>query len=143
MISNKCYYGLRALLELAVQEGNGPVTIGDIAAARNIPVRFLEAILRQLKQAGLADSSRGKDGGYMLARASTRITVGEVLRLFEGPLLDVGPNAGQPDEGTDVFEEVWGRGEAALKGALDCVTFAELVERERALDAAEASNYSI
>jgi Rrf2 family protein len=143
MISNKCYYGLRALLELSIHAGNGPVTIGDIATARNIPVRFLEAILRQLKQAGLADSSRGKDGGYVLARPARGISVGEVVRLFEGSLLAIGPNAGQPDPGTDVLEEVWKQGEQALRGALDRVTLEDLAERERAMDSAEAANYTI
>lgn len=143
MISNKCYYGLRAMLELAIHEGDGPITIGDIAAARNIPVRFLEAILRQLKQAGLADSARGKEGGYQLARPAQRIHVGEVIRLFEGPLLAVSAQLEGPEPGTDVFTEVWQQGESALNQALDHISFATLAERERALDAAESSNYTI
>ena len=60
MISNKCNYALRALLELAKRDGGGPATIVDIAQAQSIPARFLEAILRQLKQAGLTESVRGK-----------------------------------------------------------------------------------
>ena len=86
MISNKCYYGLRAMLELAIHEGDGPITIGDIAAARNIPVRFLEAILRQLKQAGLADSARGKEGGYQLARPAREISAASIIDAIEGPV---------------------------------------------------------
>ena len=143
MISNKCYYGLRAMLELAIHEGDGPITIGDIAAARNIPVRFLEAILRQLKQAGLADSARGKEGGYQLARPAQRIQVGEVIRLFEGPLLAVSAQLEDTEPVTDVFAEVWQQGESALNQALDHISFATLAERERALDAAESSNYTI
>jgi Rrf2 family transcriptional regulator, cysteine metabolism repressor len=143
MISNKCYYALRAVLELAVREGDGPITIGDIATARGIPVRFLEAILRQVKQAGLADSARGKDGGYSLARPAHRITVGEVVRLFEGPMLAVSAQVERATPGSDVFVGVWQRGEAALAGALDSVTFGSLAERERALDAAHAENYTI
>lgn len=143
MISNKCYYGLRAVLELAIHEGNGPITIGDIAAARDIPVRFLEAILRQIKQAGLADSARGKAGGYSLARPSHRISVGEVVRLFEGPMLAVSAQVERPGSGSDVFARVWQQGETALAAALDTVSFGELAEQERALDAADASNFNI
>lgn len=143
MISNKCYYGLRAMLELAAREGGGPVTIGDIAATRRIPVRFLEAILRQIKQAGLADSARGKEGGYQLARPARQITVGEVIRLFEGPLLAVNPQIEQPAPGSNVLATVWALGEESLRTALDGVTFAELIEREHAFGAADAANYAI
>jgi Rrf2 family cysteine metabolism transcriptional repressor len=147
MISNKCHYALRAMLELALHEGRGPVTIGDIATAQHIPVRFLEAILRQLKQAGLADSVRGKEGGYFLARKAHQIAVGEVVRLFEGPFFSthaaVAPHTAREKDPLDVFAEVWSDATGALNSVFDRHTFGALAEREQQRTFARASNYSI
>ena len=148
MISNKCYYGLKAMLELALRHGGGkPVTIGEIAEAQRIPVRFLEAILRQLKQGGLAESTRGKEGGYFLAKAANRITVGQVIRLIDGPL--VGVNALQGKEGhaghhqEDPFADIWQRADKAIAAVYDHATFSSIVDREHERVAGQASNFSI
>lgn len=146
MISNRCHYALRAMLELALREGRGPVTIGEIAASQKIPVRFLEAIMRQLKQAGMADSVRGKDGGYFLARPATEIHVGDVLSLFEGPLFtdaeQVGPHVIR-DADADVFIGVWREAEEALRDVFAKATFALLAEREYQRRLSAAENYTI
>ena len=145
MISNKCYYALKAMLELAKHEGEGPVSIGQIARAQKIPVRFLEAILRQLKQGELAISSRGKDGGYQLARPAKSISVGEVIRYFEGPFFP--PNPAQVEDKQSkqglVFENIWEEAAKALAAVYNPISFADLHERERKLTTNEASNYSI
>jgi Rrf2 family cysteine metabolism transcriptional repressor len=145
MISNKCYYALKAMLELAIREGSGPVTIGDIAAKQHIPVRFLEAILRQLKQAGFADSVRGKDGGYYLSAPAKSVTVGAIIRLFEGPLIAINTNGGGPrrHEATDVFQHVWDQAEEALGSVFDMVHFGKLADEYRSREAANVANYSI
>lgn len=86
MISQKARYALRALLALA---GSGPGNtrmIGDIAAEQNIPRKFLELILLELKAGGLVRSHRGRSGGYELIRSPSDVTFGEVLRLIDGPL---------------------------------------------------------
>lgn len=139
MISNKCIYALKAMLELAIREGNHPVTIGDIAEARDIPERFLEAIMRQLKQAELADSVRGKEGGYRLGMAANKISVGQVIKLFEGPLFATNGN----HRGADVFQGVWKDADAALAHVLEKTTFAELADREKNQRLAGATSYSI
>lgn len=146
MISNKCYYALKAMLELSVREGSGPVTIGDIAAKQNIPVRFLEAILRQLKQAGLADSVRGKEGGYYLGTPARNITVGGVIRLFEGPLVGVNTSATparRSRTARDVFQHVWDEAERALGSVFEGVDFGMLADEQRARENAHVTNYSI
>lgn len=145
MISNKCYYGLKATLELSRQEGAGPVTIGDIAKAQRIPARFLEAILRQLKQGGYADSLRGKDGGYVLGKPAAEIRVGEIIRLFEGPLVPVAPaNLSDREDGRSaVFEEVWQKAETALASVYDDITFAALRARDDVLRREIVGNYTI
>ncbi|HMP68208.1 MAG TPA: Rrf2 family transcriptional regulator [Pirellulaceae bacterium] len=148
IISNKCLYGLKAMLELALRDGQGPVTVGQIAHAQGIPARFLEAILRQLKQAGLTDSTRGKEGGYTLARTPQSIPVGEIIRLIEGPLLAV--NSATTNENSpsalpvpDIFSELWREAEAALDTVLMATTLADLVDREQRRVHSEAANYTI
>ena len=146
MISNKCYYAMRAMLELALCEGKGPITIGDIAGRQHIPVRFLEAILRQLKQARLADSARGKDGGYFLSTPARSISVGSVIRLFEGSLVSVNPMATpnrKRGESMDVFQDMWDKAEQSLSTVFDNVNFASLAEQEKNRQSANITNYSI
>jgi Rrf2 family transcriptional regulator, cysteine metabolism repressor len=132
MISNKCHYALKAVLELAKREGAGPATIVDIAHAQQIPARFLEAILRQLKQAGLTESVRGKRGGYVLARPARDITMGEVIRLMEGPFFDPEwlpqTNGAFPQ---DVFQTVWQQADEALRIVYDAANLADLAEADR------------
>ena len=81
--SKKGQYALRAIYELARRNNEGPTKISAIAAAQAIPRRFLEVILNQLKGSGLVESKRGFYGGYTLARAPERITVGDVLRYLQ------------------------------------------------------------
>ena len=86
MISNKAKYAFRALLAIAEAPDGQPMTSADIAARYAIPHKFLEQILVDLKKAGILESRRGKNGGYVMPRPADTIAFGEVLRLFEGPL---------------------------------------------------------
>ena len=137
MISNKCQYALKALLELAKREGSGPATIVDIAAAQAIPPRFLEAILREMKQAGFTESIRGKKGGYALAMPAHRITVGAVVRLMEGPFFL------EADADPDVFQPVWQKANEALNIIFDGTHFADLAQRARQAAGPDFLDYSI
>lgn len=89
MISKKTKYGLQALLILARDFGAGPVLIADLAESERIPKKFLELILLQLKNAGILGSRKGKGGGYFLARDPALVTMGEAIRVLEGPLAPV------------------------------------------------------
>src|SRR5690349_23720054 len=82
-ISVKGEYALHAIFDLAVQRRGEPIKIADIAKRQNIPQKFLELILAGLKQGGFVESRRGAEGGYLLARSSDEITVGQVLRYVE------------------------------------------------------------
>jgi len=137
-ISKKCDYALRAMLELALREGKGSVPIGQIARAQGIPVRFLEAILRQLKQAGLAESNRGKDGGYFLACPAHNLTVGAIIEVFEGR---VGRLADGPTE--DVFASLWKEADEAIQAVYGRVTIGDLADREIQRHQDNAGNFSI
>jgi Rrf2 family protein len=86
MISQKSRYALRALLFLAAQEPGNPVQIAEIAKHENIPRKFLEAILVELKKPGIVRSHRGRHGGYSLGRAAKDISFADVLRVTDGPL---------------------------------------------------------
>ena len=86
MISQKAKYALRALVALAKKPQGLPVFIGDIAESENIPKKFLEQILLDLKHHGLVASRRGKAGGYGLLRPADTISFGEVLRIVDGPI---------------------------------------------------------
>jgi Rrf2 family protein len=86
VLSKRSKYGLKAVLYLAAHAGRGPVAISEVAAAEQIPHKFLEAILLDLKRQGLLHSRKGQRGGYLLARQPAEITVGQVIRGLDGPL---------------------------------------------------------
>ncbi|GGJ12526.1 RrF2 family transcriptional regulator [Streptomyces brasiliensis] len=88
-ISARADYAVRAALELAVRHGDAPVKAEEIAAEQGIPHKFLEGILGDLRRAGIVDSRRGGGGGYRLAREATLITVADVIRAVDGPIVSV------------------------------------------------------
>jgi len=138
MISKKCEYALKAVLALSRQAGSKPMTIHQIATAQDIPERFLEAILRDLKQSGLTESIRGKDGGYKLTRTPTDITPGDVVRAVDGRWLQ--------EDGLDeknVFTSVWRQADDALFGILDGLHFQTLLSQQDALSGSSIHNYNI
>lgn len=86
MLSQKCKYALRALLMLAEAEPEELVLVQEIAERQNVPRKFLELILLELKRHGFCYSQRGRSGGYCLARPGDAITFGQVVRAIDGPL---------------------------------------------------------
>lgn len=86
MLSQKARYALHALFVLAGHSGDTPMMIADIAEAANVPRKFLEQILLDLKKRGLVASLRGKYGGYKLGRPADQIAFAEILRIIDGPL---------------------------------------------------------
>jgi Rrf2 family protein len=86
MLSKKSKYGLKALLVLADEAGRGPIQTSELAEREGLPKKFLEAILLELKRHGLLQSKKGRGGGYVLGRQPADITVGQVIRVLEGPL---------------------------------------------------------
>ncbi len=148
LVSQKCQYGLRAVFELAKRAGQGPVKTAEIAEVQAIPKRFLEAILRQLKQGGFVDSVRGNEGGYVLARAADDLSVGEVLRFIEGPVGPVECVAEQssptcPLHGDCVFLPMWEKVREATEEIYDTTTFQDLVEEEKRKMGMSVLDYTI
>jgi Rrf2 family transcriptional regulator, cysteine metabolism repressor len=89
-LSKKSEYGLRALLELTLAHGWETLQRHQIAERQHIPVEFLEQILLTLKRAGLLASRRGVKGGYTLIKSPGEITLGQVIRILDGPLAPIG-----------------------------------------------------
>jgi Rrf2 family protein len=87
-LSARSDYALRAVIELAASDG-GHVTADQLAKTQSIPGKFLEAILTQLRRAGLVRSQRGPDGGFWLARPASEISLADIIRAIDGPLLGV------------------------------------------------------
>lgn len=86
MLSKKTKYALKALGYLAAKYGEGPVLISDIAKKKKIPIKFLETILLELKQAKVLDSKKGKGGGYYLVQPPKKTSLATAIRLVGGPI---------------------------------------------------------
>ncbi len=86
MISKKAKYAIHALVKLARDRDKGPILISEISKEGNIPKKFLEAILLDLKRAGVLNSKKGKGGGYYLIKNPEDVNMADVLRLFDGAL---------------------------------------------------------
>jgi Rrf2 family protein len=138
-VSAKCYYAIRALYALAEHELKSdprPMKIAEIAEREQIPLRFLESILNQLKGAGYVQSRRGAEGGYRLARPADKLTVGEVMRFIDGPIAPVDcVSQSRPKEcqflGECHFFGFWGRVRHAISAIVDHTTLADLIEENR------------
>ena len=132
-VSAKTDYALRAALELARSPGGEPVKAERIAAAQDIPLRFLENILGELRHGGVVESRRGADGGYMLARPAEEIGLAEVVRAVDGPLANVSgkrPDALAYPKGSEVLRDVWVAVRSSLREVREGTSLADLAADE-------------
>jgi Rrf2 family protein len=133
-VSAKADYALRAMIELAAAEAEGGPVKGDrVAQAQQIPVKFLESILGDLRQAGLVRSQRGVEGGYWLARPGAEITVADVIRAVEGPIAHV--RGVRPEDveyagSARELRNLWIALRANMRAVLEHVTLADLAHGE-------------
>jgi Rrf2 family protein len=128
-VSAKVDYAVRALVELAAAAGSGPVKGEAIAAAQDIPLKFTENILSELRRAGIVASQRGAVGGYWLQVPADTVTIADVIRHIEGALADV---RGEPPEDVEyqgtaaALQDVWIATRATLRSVLEGVTIADI-----------------
>jgi Rrf2 family protein len=130
-LSTRSRYGLRAMLELAIEYGKGPLQIKIIAKREGISNKYLEQLITLLKSSGLVNSVRGPKGGYELAREPKDIKVSEVFTTLEGPLLSVKciENPQECERGADcVTRNLWSKIEHTIYNVLDSMTLQDLVE---------------
>lgn len=135
-LSTKGRYGLRAMIDLADFSEEVPQSITNIAARQSISDRYLEQLMAKLKRAGLIDSIRGSQGGYVLAKPSNEISVGDILRALEGDLSPVNCMGIKGENGclgsnTCVTKNVWKRIDDSIQNAVDSIYLNELVEDNR------------
>jgi Rrf2 family protein len=134
MLTQKGKYGLKAMLYLAEQPPEVGVRGLDIASAQNIPKKFLDLILLELKRHGLISSKKGRQGGYQLAKPAEHIPVGHIIRVLDGPLapvLCVSRTAYRPcpdctSEAACRIRHLMGRVRDAMAGVLDHASLADL-----------------
>jgi Rrf2 family protein len=128
-VSAKADYAVRAAIELAAA-GPGPVKGDRIAEAQQIPLKFLENILSDLRHAGYVQSQRGAEGGYWLAGPADAITLADIIRAVDGPLANVRgarPEAVEYRGSASHLAEVWIAVRVSLRSVLERVTLADLV----------------
>lgn len=132
-IGAKTDYALRAALELAAADGEKPVKAETIATAQQIPPRFLEKILNDLRRAGIVESRRGVEGGHLLAAPADEIHVADVIRAIDGPLANVSgrrPHELSYDGAAEHLPDLLVAARAALRDVLDRTTLADVVSGE-------------
>jgi len=130
-ISYKSDYALKAVLDLALcYEDRDPVSIHDTAQRIDAPVKFLEQIFASLKTHSIIESRRGSSGGYLLAKPPEKITVGEIIRLIEGPTEPIScikqDYTGCKEMYTCVFRAIWQDIHKATSHVIDNVNFKDL-----------------
>jgi Rrf2 family protein len=137
-------YALRALLVLGLDylEDDSVVRIQEISQKQNIPKRFLEQILNNLKSAGIVESKRGVAGGYRLKKAPVEVTLAEIIRHIEGPLAPIScvserfyERCSCPDEEKCALRSVMKEVRTVIVSALEGITLAQLCDRARTLQA--------
>lgn len=143
-ISSRGEYGVRAMVTLAHNYGGRPMSIAAMAKASAVPEPYLEQLIGSLRRAGLVESKRGAQGGYVLARPPSAIRVGEVYRVMEGPVAPMECVSEDPADQTcpliDACETrpVWLKVRDSIVEALDSTTLADLLRPSRNRHAAEA-----
>jgi Rrf2 family protein len=145
MLTRKAKYALQALICLAEEEPGRPVLIANLAKSGRIPKKFLERILLDLNRRGFLRSRKGKGGGYLLARSPDEISVGDVIRLMDGPLAPVScvsvtayaPCTECPDQATCGIRFVMKETRDAIARILDGTSLAAMVQRSRSAERAQ------
>jgi Rrf2 family protein len=132
-ITYKGDYALKAVLDLALHYDRELVTSHDMAERIDAPIKFLEQVLLDLKKGGFVESRRGNIGGYLLSRAPSRITIGEVLEFIDGPIEPIScvkqGYSNCRDLHTCVFRKIWKDVSQATSQIIDTITFDELISQ--------------
>lgn len=120
-ISTKGRYGLMLLVDLAVHEGNSPISLKSVAERQSLSEHYLEQLIAPLRNAGFVRSIRGAYGGYVLARPKAEITVKDIIFTLEGPITVV------DEEIDDGLDELWDRLRTAICDVMESMTLEDLV----------------
>ncbi len=143
-LSTRARYGLRALLDLAIHQGNGLVPLKDIARRQEVSLPYLEHVFSPLIAAGLVKSTRGARGGMLLLKPPADIKLSEVIQLLEGSIAPV-DCVNDPKtchrSASCVTRDIWSEMKRAMSEVLDSMTLQDLVERQRQREQPEMMYY--
>lgn len=142
-LSTRTRYGIRAVLELAENYGNGPLQLKIIAQHQKISVKYLEQLMAVLRSAGFVRSIRGSKGGYLLAKAPEHIKLSDIFHCLEGSVVTVEcvENESYCTRTNDcVARQIWAELHKSVMGVLQSITLQNLVERAKHN---KASDYQI
>ena len=145
-LSTRARYGTRALLELALHQGNSMVQLKDIALRQNIPLHYLEHIISPLIGAGIIRSTRGVRGGVQLSKPPREIKLSEVIQLLEGSIAPVECiNDPESCSRSDccAARDVWSDMKKAVDEVLESTTIQDLVERQKSKEQPEQAMYYV
>lgn len=123
-LSTKGRYGLTLMVDLAMYQGEGPISLKSIAEREDLSEHYLEQLIAPLRNAGLVRSVRGAYGGYILAKSPQEITVGDIIRVLEGPITIV-------ENPEDELNYLWDQVRTAINNVLDNVSLADVAERKK------------
>ncbi|MFH1699157.1 MAG: Rrf2 family transcriptional regulator [Candidatus Zixiibacteriota bacterium] len=130
MFSAKAHYGLKAIIYLAKMEGKGPIQAKQIASSQNVPVRYLELLLSQLKKARIINSNRGKLGGYFLGGSASSIKVYDIIIALEGQISFISSHEIKENDLIEiVVSSYWSSAEDLLIRNLQQTTIEELLQK--------------
>ena len=145
-LSTRARYGTRALLDLAIQGSEEPVSLKDIAKRQQISLQYLEHLMTPLITAGMVRSVRGPKGGVLLAKPSEEIKLSEIIRLLEGSIAPVdcmdNPRLCSRS-GSCATRDIWDEVKKAVDGVLEATTLQNMVERQKRKNAQKQEMYYI
>ena len=133
-LSTRGRYGTRAVLELALRYGEGPVLLKDVASRQDIPLSYLENLMGALRAAGIVATVRGMHGGYYLAKPPSEIRLSQIVAALEGSIAPVECVDDQKHCSRAelcVTRDVWSEVKQAIEGVLESITLEDLVQRHR------------
>ena len=128
-VTAKSDYALRALIEIAQRDGGAPVSAEELGRLQDVPHGFLQAILADLRRAGILVSQRGQAGGWRMGRDADDVTVADVIRAVDGPLVSVHghrPESVEYNDAAAVLQHVWIASRRSLRDVLEQVTVRDL-----------------
>jgi len=130
-VTAKSDYALRALIEIARRSDGGPVSAEEIGRLQDIPHGFLQAILADLRRAGVLVAQRGQSGGWRMSKDADAVTVADVIRAVDGPLVSIyglRPEAVEYNDTAAVLQHVWIASRRSLRDVLETVTVRQLAD---------------
>lgn len=147
-LSTKGRYGLKAMFDLALYYGEGPIALKNVAERQGVSEHYLEQLIATLRKAGLVKSVRGAQGGYMLAYSPSKITVGEIIRVLEGPLAPAEcvideDSAGCKNADCCVTRIIWDKIRVSISKVIDSITLQDMIEDYNKMDNHEGNKCMI